>query len=115
MGAWIGAAVMAVAAAGLSAGGPASAVAGAEAVTDSRYPFVGKVYFGDARSCTVALVDVRWIATAKSCFSDGGAGVVAGVPAGPATVVLGRADLTQPTGHRLAVVSVVPHPDRNLA
>ncbi|MEV6816521.1 FG-GAP-like repeat-containing protein, partial [Micromonospora sp. NPDC051296] len=32
-----------------------------------------------------------------------------------ATVVLGRADLTQPTGHRLAVVSVVPHPDRNLA
>ncbi|NLU80928.1 trypsin-like serine protease [Micromonospora sp. HNM0581] len=84
-------------------------------MTDSRYPFVGKVLFGDARSCSVVLVDARWIVTAKACFSDGGVGVVAGVPAGPATVVLGRANLTQATGHRLAVVSVVPHPDRNLA
>ncbi len=84
-------------------------------MTDSRYPFLGKVSFGEARSCTAVLVDVRWIATAKACFSDGGAGVVAGASAAPATVVLGRADLTRVTGHRLAVVSVVPHPDRNLA
>ncbi|WBB52258.1 trypsin-like serine protease [Verrucosispora sp. WMMD573] len=115
VGAWTGAVVMAVVAVGLSAGGPAFAIAGAEAVTDSRYPFVGKVYFGETRSCTAVLVDARWIATGKACFSDGGAGVVAGVSAEPATVVFGRVDLTRVTGHRLAVVSVVPHPDRNLA
>ncbi|MFC3740896.1 S1 family peptidase [Paractinoplanes deccanensis] len=105
--------------AGLSAaflgGGSASAVAGAQEVPDGGLPFVAKLTIGDTfRSCTGALVDARWIVTAKSCFADTAGAVVAGAPAWPASVVLGRADLTKVTGQRLSVVSLVPHPDRGI-
>ncbi|BFU45358.1 trypsin-like serine protease [Krasilnikovia sp. MM14-A1004] len=96
-------------------GGTASAVSAAQDVPDGSLPFVAKVTVGDQfQSCTGTLVDTRWIMTAKSCFADGAAPVSAGVPTRPATVVLGRADLTRTTGHRLSVVSLVPHPDRNI-
>ncbi|MBM0278307.1 trypsin-like serine protease, partial [Micromonospora tarensis] len=102
-------------AAGLLGGGTASAIAKSAEVPDGTYPFVAKVSFGDVRSCTASLVDSRWIVTAKSCFTDGATPVVSGAPSRPTSVLLGRTDLTRVAGHRLAVLSVIPHPDRNLA
>ena len=105
--------------AGLSAtflgSGTASAQAGAAEVPDGELPFVAKVLFGDLRSCTGTLVSAKWIVTAKSCFSDGTGPVVAGTPTRPATVLLGRADLTKVSGNRLLVTTIVPQPDRDIA
>jgi hypothetical protein len=95
-------------------GGVASAVAGAEEVADGQLPFVAKVDIGGLSSCTGALVAPRWIVTAKACFADGSAPVAAGPPSRPTTVMLGRSDLAKVTGHRLAVTSLVPHPERNV-
>lgn len=41
--------------------------------------------------------------------------MVAGTPAKPTTVVVGRTDLTEPTGYETPAISIIPHPDRNLA
>ena len=115
--AWGSALIVSGLAAGILTGSTASAVAVAEPVADGQLPFVAKVTFGeerDQRSCTGVLVDSRWIATHKSCFTDGSAPVAAGAPAKPTTVLVGRTDLTKTTGHRVAVQSVVPHPDRNI-
>lgn len=81
---------------------------------DGVYPFTAKVAFGDLHVCTGALVDARWVVTAKGCFADGTAPVVAGAPTRPTSVLVGRTDLTSSTGHQLAVTSVIPHPDRNV-
>ncbi|MFB9237088.1 trypsin-like serine protease [Plantactinospora siamensis] len=112
---WVTSLVVAGSAASLLSAGTASAIAGAEEVADGTYPFLAKVSFGEARSCTGTLVDARWILTAKSCFAEGTAPVTAGAPTRPTTVLLGRTDLTRVSGHRLLVESVIPHPDRNLA
>ncbi|HEX8346206.1 MAG TPA: S1 family peptidase, partial [Actinoplanes sp.] len=112
---WGGGLLAAVLVGGLFGSGTATAMAGADEVTGGAYPFVAKVSVGDARACTGALVDARWIVTAKACFADGATTVTAGPPTLPTTVVVGRPDLTAITGHRLAVLSVLPHPDRNLA
>ncbi|MCA2214639.1 S1 family peptidase, partial [Jidongwangia harbinensis] len=112
--AWGGALLVAVLTGGL-VGGSADAVGGGATVADGEFPFVAKVSFADQRACTGALVATRWIITAKSCFADGSAPVAAGAPARPTTVLLGRPDLTRTAGHRLSVVSVTPHPDRNIA
>ncbi len=61
------------------------------------------------------LVAPRWIVTATSCFADGTGEVAAGAPAKPTQVILGRTDLAKVTGHRLAVLSLVPHASRNIA
>jgi hypothetical protein len=99
----------------LSGGLPAGAIASGPEVADGDLPFVAKVDFGEQhRSCTGVLVATRWIVTAKSCFADGTGEVVAGVPSRPVNVVLGRTDLTKATGHRLAVTSLIPHPERNI-
>jgi hypothetical protein len=113
--AWGSALLVAALAAGFPGGSAASAVAGAGEVADGELPFVAKVTFGDARGCTGVLVSPRWILTAKACFTDGSAPVAAGAPARPTTVLLGRADLTGTSGHRLLVQHVLPHPDRNVA
>ncbi|MEU4771367.1 trypsin-like serine protease [Micromonospora sp. NPDC023644] len=95
-------------------GGAASAMAGAEPVPDGGHAFTAKITFGDVRSCTGALVDARWVVTAKSCFVDGATAPTDGPPARPTTVLVGRTNLAGTAGHRLAVTSVVPHPDRNV-
>ncbi len=96
-------------------GGAASAVAGAAEVPDGTHPFVAKITFGDLRSCTGALVAPRWVVTAKECFTDGATPVTDGAPLRPTDVSIGRTDVSTTAGHRRAVVSVAPHPDRNLA
>lgn len=53
--------------------------------------------------------------TAKSCFAEGSTPIVAGPPTPPTTVVVGRADRTEATGYEVSAVSIIPHPDRNLA
>ncbi|MEU8813447.1 S1 family peptidase [Actinoplanes sp. NPDC048796] len=112
---WGGGLLTAALAAGLLGGGSALAVAGAEEVADGALPFVAKINFGDQSGCGGALVAPQWIITAKDCFAVGDAAVTAGAPAKPATVLVGRADVTTTTaGKRLAVTALVPHPDRNL-
>jgi hypothetical protein len=113
--AWGSGVLVAGASAVLLGGASASAISVAQEVPDGGLPFVAKITFGETfQSCTGALVNPRWIITAKACFADGGAAVAAGAPTRPATVVLGRADVTKTTGHRLSVVSLVPQPDRNI-
>ncbi|MEV6488762.1 trypsin-like serine protease [Actinoplanes sp. NPDC051633] len=117
MRAWGSALIVGGLAAGILTGSAASAVGTAEPVADGELPFVAKVTFGeerDQRSCTGVLVDSRWVATNKSCFTDGSGPVAAGTPARPATVLVGRTDLTKVTGYRVAVQSLIPHPDRNV-
>ncbi|TCB99543.1 trypsin-like serine protease [Micromonospora zingiberis] len=105
----------AVLAAGLLGGGEARAVAGAEPVPDGTHAFTAKVEFGDLRACTGALIAPDWVVTAKNCLSDGTTPSAAGAPGQPTRVLVGRTELTGTTGQERAGVSVVPHPDRNLA
>ncbi|MCM4079237.1 S1 family peptidase [Paractinoplanes hotanensis] len=95
-------------------GGTALALAGADEVADGGLPFVAKVSFGDIHSCSGALVAPQWIITAKECFANGDTPVAAGPPARPATVVVGRTDVSTTAGRRLSVTTLVPHPDRNV-
>ncbi|MEU2627544.1 FG-GAP-like repeat-containing protein [Kitasatospora sp. NPDC007106] len=72
---------------------------------------------GGKRSCTGALVDALWVATAKSCFADDPAqsiAVAAGAPKDKTTATIGRADLTTSAGQVRDVVELVPHADRDL-
>ncbi|MGC4786759.1 trypsin-like serine protease [Micromonospora sp. DT178] len=112
---WGAALFAATVTAGLLGGASAQAVTGAQPVPDGTYRFSAKVTFGDLRACSGALVDQDWVLTAKSCFAEGSAPVVAGAPSRPTTVLVGRADLTGTAGHQRAVAAVAPHPDRNVA
>jgi Trypsin/Tachylectin len=112
---WVAALAGTVVAAGLVGGGSAGAVAGAEPVPDGTYGFTAKITFGDVHACTGALVDKYWVVTAKNCFADGAAPVAPGAPARPSTAVVGRTNLTGTAGHEVPIVTVIPHPDRNLA
>ncbi|WP_223874341.1 S1 family peptidase [Salinispora mooreana] len=101
--------------AGLLSGGSASAVAGSDPVPDGAHSFTTKINFGDISACSGALIAPNWVVTAKSCFVEGPAPVAAGAPTQPTTVVVGRTDLTDPTGYETPAVAITPHPDRNLA
>lgn len=98
---------------------PASAIGG-EPPANSAYTFVTKIDIGVAgeqggRSCTGALVAPSWVITAKACFSVNGQQVAAGSPAKPTKATIARPDLSKTTtGHTISVVSVAPHPDRDV-
>lgn len=79
--------------------------------------FTGKLNIGDTRACTAALIDPRWVVTAKSCFADNPAEnntIPAGAPKDKTTLTLGRADLTSTGGHTTDIVELAPHADRDL-
>jgi hypothetical protein len=92
---------------------PASAITGPAPAPTANFGFVAKVDAG-GRGCTGALVNAWWVVTAASCFTDPGQTLQAGAPAKPATVTVGRPDLTTTTGHVVAVTTLVPRTDRNL-
>ncbi|WP_155255760.1 trypsin-like serine protease, partial [Salinispora fenicalii] len=96
-------------------GGSAGAVARATPVPDGTYSFTAKITFGQVHACSGALIERSWVVTAKNCFAEGSTPVVAGPPTRPTTVVVGRTDLTEATGYEASAVSIIPHPDRNLA
>jgi hypothetical protein len=101
-------------AAGLLTGAPAHAIAVGSPAPDGAYRFVAKVEVGTARGCTGALVAPQWIATAASCFAEGGQPVPAGPPKQETMVTVGRTDLQSTGGHGFKVTDLVPHADRNL-
>ena len=97
--------------AGLVASAPASGVSGG---ATAGYEFAAQITVGDlARGCSGALIDPEWVITSATCLSDGA--LTAGPPPTPATVTVGKPDLSAATGgHRLAVTHVVPHPSRDV-
>ncbi|MGV9211565.1 FG-GAP-like repeat-containing protein [Micromonospora sp. RB23] len=107
--------LVAVLAASLVNAGSAQAVSSGTVVSDGSFAFTAKVDVGPGvRSCTGALVNPYWVITAKSCFSVDGQPVVAGPPARPTTVTVGRPDLAQSTGAVVSALRLVPHPDRDV-
>ncbi|WP_327030949.1 trypsin-like serine protease [Micromonospora sp. NBC_01740] len=101
--------------AGLLGVSPAQAVTGGAAVSDGSFAFAAKIEVGPGlKACSGALVDPWWVLTAKSCFSVDGQPVVAGTPAKPATVTVGRSDLTASSGAVVPVFRIVPHPNRDV-
>ncbi|MFI2711305.1 trypsin-like serine protease [Micromonospora sp. NPDC018662] len=110
---WGAALAVAIVGAGMLSGASAQAVSGATPVADGTYAFTAKVE-NDLRACTGTLVDPLWVLTATTCLADDPQTVPAGAPPRPTTVTVGRTDLSSTGGHRLAVISVVPHPTRNV-
>ncbi|MFD1372905.1 FG-GAP-like repeat-containing protein [Actinoplanes sichuanensis] len=87
---------------------PVGAVGGT-AVDGAVHPYLAKVVVGAPGvgfSCTGALVNTRWVVTAKSCFEAGGQVVVDGAPTVATTVTVGGAGRT--------ATRVVPHPSRDV-
>ncbi|WP_380281970.1 FG-GAP-like repeat-containing protein [Kitasatospora purpeofusca] len=85
---------------------------------DPATAFTAHLAVGDqGRTCTGALVDPRWVLTAKSCFADDPANpgtVTAGAPKQAATATIGRSDLAATGGQQVRIAELVPHQDRDL-
>ncbi|WP_433788538.1 RICIN domain-containing protein [Actinoplanes sp. CA-252034] len=98
--------------------GPTLALGGGTAAADGTFPFVAKVDIGapgQGRSCTGTLISPAWVATAGACFLEPGRTTVPfGAPATPATVTVGRTDLTTTAGHVVPVTELVSHRDRDI-
>ncbi|WP_406088343.1 trypsin-like serine protease [Streptomyces virginiae] len=98
--------------------GSATAPAEGQPAEGAALSFNGKLTIGDGkRWCSAALVNPRWVVTAKSCFADKPAesiDVPAGAPKEPTTVVVGRTDLAAGGAHTTEIVELVPRADRDL-
>ncbi|MFF7635300.1 trypsin-like serine protease [Kitasatospora sp. NPDC008050] len=111
-----------VVAAALAADALSAATAGAvvgDRAADSAYGFTAKLDIGQGkRSCTGALIDPYWVATASSCFADNpaqGFPIAAGAPKERTTVTVGRTDLADNASGQVAdVATLVPRADRDL-
>ncbi|WP_406632115.1 tachylectin-related carbohydrate-binding protein [Amycolatopsis sp. WGS_07] len=85
-------------------------------------PYTAKIDIGqagvDGRACSGVLIAAQWVATAARCFADDpsqGFAIPAGPPKQKTTATIGRPDLTQTDrGAVVDVVTLVPHPDRDL-
>ncbi len=100
----------------LGGGVPAQAIGGGAPSAAGAYAFVAKVDVGD-RSCSGALVDRQWVATAASCFPENiapGETVPKGIPKKATTATIGRTDLSGTAGRVVRVTELVGRPDRNL-
>ncbi|WP_433797069.1 FG-GAP-like repeat-containing protein [Actinoplanes sp. CA-252034] len=87
---------------------PVAAVGGT-AVDPAVHPYLAKVVVGTPGSgfaCTGALVNTRWVITAKSCFEAGGQAVVDGAPKVATTVTV--------AGTARGATRVVPHASRDV-
>ncbi|MEV4277575.1 FG-GAP-like repeat-containing protein [Actinoplanes xinjiangensis] len=87
---------------------PVGAVGGT-AVDSATHPYLAKVAVGAPGvgfACTGALVNTRWVVTAKSCFEAGGRVVTDGAPAVATTVTV--------AGVGRPAVRVVPHASRDV-
>jgi hypothetical protein len=89
-------------------------------LTAGQYAFAARLVIGDephTRACSGALVDARWVLTAKSCFAANPAesiDIPTGAPAVKTTVTVGRSDLNAAGGHTANIVELVPRPGRDL-
>ncbi|WP_436994748.1 FG-GAP-like repeat-containing protein [Streptomyces sp. enrichment culture] len=113
-------AAVAVAAGLVTASTPAQAIVGTPS-PDTAYAFTAQLRIGSgeqARACSGALIDPRWIVTAASCFAASplqGGEVAPGAPAYRTVATIGRADLTAGTGgHVTEVTHLVPRADRDV-
>ncbi|SFQ74952.1 Tachylectin, partial [Amycolatopsis arida] len=99
---------------GLLVSPPAHAVAGGGVARAVDYGFIAKIEVSGARGCTGVLIDPEWVLTARSCFS--GNGVQAAAAGSPmAEAIIGRPDLATNAGKSVSVMSVVSHPERDVA
>jgi Trypsin len=114
--AWIAGALVGVLAAAGWAAAPVLGVAGGTPAPAAGYGFAAQISIGDTvQACSGVLVDPEWVVTAAACFATAGQPPVAGAPALPTTVTIGKTDLTAATGGQVrSVVEVVPHPDRGV-
>ncbi|MDH2387605.1 trypsin-like serine protease [Streptomyces sp. HNM0663] len=110
-GAWFAGVVVA---AGTLVAGPAQAMVGSPA-GDGEKPFVAKIDIAKGEgSCSGALIEAQWVATAASCFAGDPAQLAAGAPSRPAKVTVGRTDLSSASGQVRDIVELVPRADRDL-
>ncbi|BCT78110.1 hypothetical protein SCMU_39520 [Sinomonas cyclohexanicum] len=112
----LGAAAALALAMGLLAQPAAHAVSNSPAAAAGTDQYVVKVDTG-ASTCTGALIDPQWVATAASCFQANPAdyaSLASGVPAARAKVLL-DADTPARDTAGIGVIHVERHPDRDLA